>query len=220
MNKKIILKWCIIILFFSIQCFVVPRIYFYNIKSMVHWLIYILLFICFFVLEDMKQFFQRLHYGITSRNFLVKAIAAFCFTYVVAIVLIYVLSDITSPIYPLWQPLHSPILWVWIPLYIILQPIVDNILYHKLLLGTSANIFVVIILRTFAETGLLIFNKTSAIGDNQMIILVLFCVNAIFSIFYFTSKNTAFSFIVELMYKMAIVITVLIGMSKLLIFSI
>lgn len=223
MNLKNILKWFFSASFLIIQCFVVPKIYFYNIKINAHWLMYIMLFICFFALGDMKQLFQKLHYGLSSRSFLVKAIAAFCFSYAIAIALIYSLSNISRPIYPLWQPLYEPFLWLWIPLYTILQPAVDNILYHKLLLGTSINgykLFAVIVFRTFAETGLLILSATSIVSDNQMIALALFSVNTIFSIYYFKSKNASFSFIVESMYRMAIVITVLIGMPQMLIFSV
>lgn len=223
MKQKNILKWVFAAAFFIIQCFVVPQIYFYNIKIEAHWLLYILLFIYFFVLGDMKQLFQKLRYGLSSRDFLIKTIVVFCFSFAIGMVMIYSFSNETNPIYPLWQPLYEPLLWLWIPLYTILQPAVDNILYHKLVLGDRAGgyyLLAVIVFRTFAETGLFLLNKTSNISDNQMIVLALFSVNTIFSICYFTSKNESFSFLVESMYRLAMVITVLVGMPQLLIFAV
>ena len=223
MTIKNIIKWMFIASFFIIQCYVVPRIPFYNIKIGIHWLLYFVLFLYFFISGDMKLLYKKLKYGLSSSNFVKKAFFIYLFSFGVAMVLINTFTDTSVPIYTLWQPLHLPFFLLWILLYTFLQPAVDNALYHRSLLVTPINrykLLAIIIVRTYAETGVLLLSTRSMIGDNQMIVLALYVVNTIFTLCYYKSKDESFSFVVEVMYRISLVLAVLIGMPQLLLFSI
>lgn len=223
-KKRNKLRFIIPIIALAIQLLYIPMIPYQNVKINLHWLLYIIVFVYLLLLGDIRQLFRKLMCGLHSFKFCKKTILYFLTAFAVVMVLLVSKSEPFSPVYRLWNPSSTTLLVVWVPLYIIVQPVVDHIIYYHWFIGNTdsgvAKIMIVLsaTARTFAETGVLILDKNSAIPDHDFLALGLWVANIIFAVCYFNTKDEARSFLVEALYRLALVMTVLIGMPQLLVF--
>lgn len=199
-----------------------PTVVLYDVKIGLHWLCYGVLFCYLFYLGQVQSVFKKLWDGLSALSFVGKTFLALILALIGAMAIILPFSTQTSPMYPLWQPLPGMWLIPWALAYIVLQPLVDNILYHKWLLGncntptTRIAVFLVILLRTYVETGMLIYSKDSSLPERGTLSLAFFAVSAVFAFSYLYTKNEAVPFCAEVLYRLALVIAVFIGMFQLL----
>lgn len=220
-TSKTILKWGVPAAAFLIQAFYVLRIEHYGIKIGLHWLLYILLFIYLCVFGDIKQLLQKMKHGMTGRRFSVWALLCFGIAFCSVIAILVFFSTFSDPIYPLWQPFSPTLLFLWIPLYVVIQVMVDHIIFYKWFLneGASGNkifIILVIVLRTFLETGVLVLSKDTPLQDASFLALALYCANTVFVLCYFKFRDESLSFVAEALFRFSMVITVLVGMPQIL----
>ena len=222
MNKRSAWHWMPPIGLLCLHVILLPRLPFHNFKLGLHWVCYLILFVFLCCLSEVKQLFLGLKSGLQRPSFIKKAVIGFFISFGIAMLMLYFFSTEIAPMYRLWQPLDTSWLPLWILAYVVLQPLVDNILYHKWLIGTAAPesarflLLLVVVVRTYVETGILIVNKNAPIPDNGFLALVFFAISVVFVLFYYQTKNEALTFLIELLYRVALVTAVLTGMPQLL----
>lgn len=217
---KTIARWILPLFIMLLHIFYINKLYFYNIKIALHWGSYIILFLYLICMGEGKSLFFELQQGIRKLNFTVKAISISVLAFAGTVLIVYFFAKGLNLMYPLWQPLSPVGLIFWGIGYIILQPFVDTILYHKWLMGSSKKevskilIFLVAMLRTYVETGILIFDKQSAIPQEGFLALAFWLGACIFVGAYVLYRNVALSYMSEIIFRAALLITVFAGMSQ------
>ena len=193
LNNK--LRWVIPTIALAIQMFYIPSMQFYNVQSGVHWLLYIIVFSYLLSTPYVKELFFKLIYGLRNSKFCMQVLIYVLAAFTVLMTILVLNSEPFPPMYRLWQPHSVAGLLIWPPLYVFVQPLSDNIIYHKWIVGTKSNVNArfmllgVAIVRTFAETGVLIVNKYSTINGQPFISIALWTINVIFAICYFGKRD-------------------------------
>lgn len=222
MNKimdKPMAKWLVPIVLLLVHIFYIPKLAAYNMQVLLHWGCYLLLFLYLSGAGEIRIMGREFRRSIGKLNFLAKVLITFCVAFVSAMLIVYFFAKDLYMMYPVWQPLSIAGLVIWAFAYVFLQPLVDNIIYHKWMLGDgtgSAKILVIVVamIRTFLETGIIIYSKNSEIPQESFLALALWLASVIFACAYVMFKNAALTYTSEVLYRIALVITIFIGMPQ------
>lgn len=218
--KKPVVKWIIPVMLLGLHIFCMEKVPFYNVRVWMHWGCYFFLFIYLLRIGEIKPVLKEFQKCIREVQFLVKTVSVFLIAFVTAILIVYFLAEDLNVMYPLWQPFSTIGIWVWGIIYIFFQPLVDNVIYHKWILGDEKSgvskvmIFVVVMLRTYVETGIVIYSKDSMIPNEGFLALACWGALCVFAISYMLFKNAALTYTSEVMFRIAIIMTVFIGMPQ------
>lgn len=223
MNKigyKPIVKWIIPIILLCIHIVYIEKIVYYNVRVLVHWGCYVILLVYLLCIGEIKPVFVEFKKRVKEVQFVLKVLGTFLLSFAIAMTIVYYFAKDLNVMYPLWQPLSKIGIGVWVILYIFLQPLVDSIIYHKWVLGkdrlgvSKMLILVVVMLRTFVETGIVIYSKDSSIPQEGFLSLACWSALCVFALSYILFKNIALTYTGEVLFRIALVMTIFIGMPQ------
>lgn len=176
-----------------------------------HWILYIALFIYVTSLGETKKIVREIYDNLKQISFLIKVLAVFLLTLAVVLAILNISSE---SIYPLWMPFWNPLLFLpWILLYVLIQPLVDTVVFEKWLIGSGedggawmkAGALLAMLLRTYIETGEIVVKN----GEISMASLAYYMTVAIPILFYLFTKKASVSYLGEVLYRISIAVMIM-----------
>lgn len=174
-----------------------------------HWGVYLVLFAYCLMLGEVRSLFRELGREVHKRSFLLMVLGMF---FAMLLFTMWVYGWGNSVFYPVWFVTDEALPLFWVVFYVLLQPIVDTILFEKLLMGEERLLGKVCVLlsievRTYLETGVLMLH--TATGSMDMLALAYFVSVAIPTVCYLVTKKASVSCMAKVLYRVSVALMVL-----------
>ncbi len=174
-----------------------------------HWGIYLMLFAYCLMLGEVQSLVHELRREVHKRSFLLLVLAVF-FGSLLFTVGVYHRGD--DLFYEVWFVPYEVLPLFWVFFYVLLQPVVDTVIFEKLLIGedgvlAKVCVLLSIVVRTYLETGGLWLNQAADSAD--MLALAYFVSVAFPTVSYLITRKASVSFMGKVLYRASVAIMIL-----------